>query len=150
MSYQGRLTPQYPTFCVRWLTVLLLFTLMVNARAQVTAIRAGRLVDPATGAVRQNQVLLIEGGKIKEVGANVPIPPGASVVDLSHETLLPGLFDCHTHLCLTMMMPRGPSDREFYEALLLTITANSTAYRALQGVPMPGRCWMRASRPCGT
>jgi imidazolonepropionase-like amidohydrolase len=113
--------------------MLLLVLLKINALAQVTAIRAGRLVDTATGTVRQNQILLIEGGKIKQVGSDLPIPPGATIADLSRETVLPGLFDCHTHLCLTMAPPRGPSDREFYEALLMTITTNSTAYRALQG-----------------
>jgi imidazolonepropionase-like amidohydrolase len=117
---------------VCWLVVWFLM-LTTSALAQVTAIRAGRLIDPATGATRQNQVLLVEGGRIKEVGADLPIPPGASFVDLSRETVLPGLFDCHTHLCLTMIPPRGSSDRDFYEALLLTITENSTAYRALQG-----------------
>jgi len=131
VSCRCRLNPPQAAFIVYWLTALLM--LAASALAQVTAIRAGRLIDPATGTVRQNQVLLIEAGKIKQVGADLPIPTGASVVDLSHETVLPGLFDCHTHLCLTMAPPRGPSDREFYEALLMTITTNSTAYRALQG-----------------
>ncbi|MBK5296211.1 MAG: hypothetical protein JJE40_03570, partial [Vicinamibacteria bacterium] len=36
--------------------------------AQVTAIRAGNLVDPATGTVARNQIVLVEGGKILEVG----------------------------------------------------------------------------------
>jgi imidazolonepropionase-like amidohydrolase len=132
MSRQRHLNSSRPTFYVCWLVALLL-TLTANALAQITAVRAGRLIDPATGAIQQNQVLLIEGGKIKEVGANLAIPPGASVVDLSRETVLPGLFDCHTHLCLTMIPPRGPSDREFYEALQATITTKSTAKRALEG-----------------
>src|SRR5512143_3434548 len=133
MLHQSRLYASRPTLKACWLSLLLLLTLTANAFAQVTAVRAGRLVDPATGTIRQNQVLLIEGDRIKEIGADLAIPPGASVVDLSRETVLPGLFDCHTHLCLTMMLPRGPSDRDFYEALLMTITTNSTAYRALQG-----------------
>ena len=115
--------------------LLLLWLLVCTSCAwsQVTAIRAGAVVDPESGEVRRNQVILIEGGKIKAIGGDVAIPAGASIRDLSRETVLPGLFDCHTHLCLTMVKPRGPSDREFYAALLETITTNSTAYRALQG-----------------
>ncbi len=133
MSYSRHLNSARPTFYGYWLAALLFLTLTVNASAQITVIRAGRLIDPATGAIRQNQVLVIEKDKIKAVGPDAAIPPGATVIDLSRETVLPGLFDCHTHLCLNMTLPQGPTDREFYEALLLTITTNSTAYRALQG-----------------
>jgi imidazolonepropionase-like amidohydrolase len=66
--------------------------------AQVTAIQARRLIDTETGAVRTNQIILIEGNKIIAVGADAAIPPGAKVIDLSGATVLPGLIDCHTHL----------------------------------------------------
>lgn len=70
----------------------------VAAPAQVTAIQAGRLIDTETGTVRTKQIILIEGNKITAVGADVAIPPGAKVIDLSGATVLPGLIDCHTHL----------------------------------------------------
>ncbi|MGH9603002.1 MAG: amidohydrolase family protein, partial [Terriglobales bacterium] len=66
--------------------------------AQVTAIKAGRLIDVEAAAVRTNQVILIEGERIKAVGGDVQIPTGAKVIDLSHSTVLPGLIDCHTHV----------------------------------------------------
>jgi imidazolonepropionase-like amidohydrolase len=72
------------------------------ARAQVTAIKAGKLIAPETGRTTTNQVILIEGEKIKAIGAELPIPQGANVIDLSNATLLPGLFDAHTHLCSNM------------------------------------------------
>ena len=74
----------------------------VAIRAQVTAIKAGKLVVPETGTTATNQVILIEGEKIKAIGANLPIPEGANVIDLSNATVLPGLFDAHTHLCSNM------------------------------------------------
>jgi imidazolonepropionase-like amidohydrolase len=40
----------------------------------------------------------IDGGKIVAVGQDRP-PPGAAVVELGDATLLPGLVDCHQHLC---------------------------------------------------
>jgi len=68
--------------------------------AKVVAVKAGRLIDVNAAVVRTDQVILIEGERIKAVGpaASTPIPAGARVIDLSDKTVLPGLIDTHTHL----------------------------------------------------
>jgi len=71
---------------------------LVPATAQVTAIRAGKLIDPDSGAILTNQTILIRENKIEAVGNNVTIPSDAKVIDLTGMTVLPGLIDCHTHL----------------------------------------------------
>jgi imidazolonepropionase-like amidohydrolase len=68
------------------------------AWAQVTAIKAGRLIDVDGGTVRADQVILIRGGRITAVGKALAIPADARVIDLSGMTVLPGLIDCHTHV----------------------------------------------------
>ena len=70
------------------------------ANGQVTAIRAGRLFDPKSGANLTNQVVLISGDRITDVGpANrVQVPAGAKVIDMSQATVLPGLVDGHSHI----------------------------------------------------
>src|SRR5438045_522079 len=60
---------------------------------KLTAIRAGRLIDPETGSAAANQIILVEGDHITNVGANLPIPQGAEVVDLTGLTVLPGFVD---------------------------------------------------------
>ena len=62
------------------------------------AIRAGRLVDPDSGTVLSDQIILIHDSKIEKIGKGLAIPSNAVVVDLSKMTVLPGLIDCHTHL----------------------------------------------------
>lgn len=76
----------------------LLASLAAGAAAQTTAILAGNLVDPETGTAKPNQTILVEGGRIKAIGSGIEIPSGATRIDLSRESVLPGLFDAHTHL----------------------------------------------------
>ena len=70
------------------------------AGPQAIAVRAGHLFDSKTGTLLSNQVVLIQGDRITAVGpaAQTPIPAGARIVDLSRQTVLPGLIDLHTHM----------------------------------------------------
>ena len=67
-------------------------------RNQQIAIRAGRLFDARTGTLLTNQIVLIRGDRIAEVGASVQIPREARVIDLSAATVLPGMIDTHVHV----------------------------------------------------
>jgi len=67
---------------------------------QVVAIRADRLIDPATGRVTSKQTIIIEGGRISAVGAGVQPPAEAIVYDLTGLTVIPGFIDAHVHLTI--------------------------------------------------
>jgi imidazolonepropionase-like amidohydrolase len=82
--------------------LVVLFLTVVSSlygQTNVTAIRAGTLIDPETGEAAKDQIILIEGGSISEIGPEVSIPTDAKLIDLTTQVVLPGLVDAHTHLC---------------------------------------------------
>lgn len=67
-------------------------------RDQVIAIRAGRLFDSRSGMMLSNQVVIVRGDRIADVGSGLAIPAGASAIDLSNATVMPGMIDAHVHI----------------------------------------------------
>jgi imidazolonepropionase-like amidohydrolase len=82
------------------LTVAAACAFAADGPHQITAIKAGKLIDVEAARVLNDQVILIDGERISAVGpaASTPIPVGAQVIDLSQSMVLPGLIDAHTHL----------------------------------------------------
>ncbi len=105
--------------------VLVIFFISSSAWAQVVAVRAGHLIDPATGHVATDQLILVENDKIKSVGTSSSLPADTPVVDLSREWVLPGLMDAHTHLTLTEII--GAPFESFY-------LRESTTLRGFRGL----------------
>src|ERR1043165_74453 len=109
-----------------------------------TLVKAGRLLDPHSGNVLSPAAVLIEHGKIKEVGPPPQVQSHASrdikTIDLGSATLLPGLIDSHTHLFLDIIAPsKAEIDRHsngfFAPGLWLAIVESPTK-RALLGAQM--------------
>jgi imidazolonepropionase-like amidohydrolase len=119
-----------PSTVARAVTLLAALSLHLAAQdtTRITAIKAGRLIDPETGSAVANQVILVQRGRFTAVGANVAIPAGADVIDLSALTVLPGLVDSHNHLALTY---KEVPERNIY---YLTYVLDPTALRAIQAV----------------
>jgi imidazolonepropionase-like amidohydrolase len=109
----------------RFLVVMLILVAVAASAADppnVTAIRAGRLLDVANEKVLENVVIVVEGDRIKEIGTTVP--SGATVIDLSNHTVMPGLIDGHTHVLL-----QGDATSVEYDEQIL---GESLPYRALR------------------
>ena len=103
----------------------------------VSVIRAGTLIDGKSQQVRRDQVIVIRGNKIESVSdaASAKIPAGAAVIDLSQQTVLPGLIDSHTHIFLQGEDPaQGGYDANILTAPLALRAARATvaARRALE------------------
>jgi imidazolonepropionase-like amidohydrolase len=109
---------------------------MQPSPAQGVAVRAGRMFDPKSGTNLTNQVILIQGDRIVDVGAadRVRIPPGAKIVDLSRATVLPGLIDRHVHL----IQDQFPNDsRAVLSGLNYSLKDLNAGFTTLQDMGSP-------------
>ena len=97
------------------------------------AVRAGRLFDSTSGQMLAKQVVLLQGERITDVGseAQIKIPAGAQVIDLSQATVLPGLIDAHTHM---------------FNNRTATMTAERSMLIAIQNVQADLRAGFTAAR----
>jgi imidazolonepropionase-like amidohydrolase len=122
------------------LAVLCAFGLISYSIGQtqpVTVIRAGTLIDGKSDTPRHDQVITIRGNRIESVAdaANAKTPAGATVIDLSKATVLPGLIDSHTHIFLQGEDPaQGGYDANILKYPLAFRAARATvsARRALE------------------
>ncbi|MGZ5024855.1 MAG: amidohydrolase family protein, partial [Chthoniobacterales bacterium] len=80
------------------LAIALAFQIPSGLADNIIVLKAARMFDGKSNALVQNGVVIVQGGKIVDAGANVAIPQGAEVIDLGDATLSPGFIDSHTHL----------------------------------------------------
>ena len=121
--------------CVLALALAVLVSLPATGQAApgsdaVTVIRAGTLIDGKSATPRRDQVIVVRGNRIEAVGdaASTKIPEGATVIDLSRATVLPGLIDSHTHIFLQGEDPaEGGYDAQLLMQPLAFRAARATA-----------------------
>lgn len=113
---------------MRALSLLLLVFLVSPVFAQSTYIRTGGVIDVEAGTLLSNQILHVEGERIAAMGSDLSIPLGATVIDLSDQIVMPGLFEVHTHVALSTQQGRD------FGRFFFTNMIETTAYRAIQGV----------------
>jgi hypothetical protein len=101
------------------------------------AIKAGRLVEGTTAPAIENAVIIVNGDRIEAVGpaANVQIPADARVIDLSADTVLPGLINGHDHPTVRAFVGTEV-DRQGRNSLIMQLNqmAEPPAIQAARGV----------------
>ena len=111
---------------------------------RLKAVIGGNLIDGTGMASIEDAVVIIEGGRISSVGRvdATTIPTEAEVIDVAGKTVMPGLINCHTHLCLDGSPDPGAAlqQRSTTENVLLaakhaeaTLRAGITTMRDLGG-----------------
>src|SRR3989441_3084525 len=84
-------------FLITLAAVVLPLRTETQSQPAVTAIRGATILTVTKGTI-ENGTIVLRNGKIAAVGANVPIPSGADVVDATGRFVSPGIIDCHSHI----------------------------------------------------
>ena len=90
----------FPVF-LRFSLIIVAAAILANAAPtpeKVIVLKAARLFDGKSKTLANNGVVVVQGDKIVDAGANLPIPPNAQIIDLGDATLSPGFMDAHTHV----------------------------------------------------
>jgi imidazolonepropionase-like amidohydrolase len=72
----------------------------LRVNAPVVALEHGRVIDGRGAAPTEDQTIIVEGGLIRTLGsaASTPVPVGATALDLTGYTVIPGLVGMHDHM----------------------------------------------------
>ena len=85
----------------RWLVLAVALAGMQGHQAQASdalLVRAGHVIDVESGKVLDNQLILIEKGRITSIGPTTDVTANTPQLDWSDYTVVPGLMDMHTHV----------------------------------------------------
>jgi imidazolonepropionase-like amidohydrolase len=83
-----------------------------SAQGNVTAILGVMLIDGTGRAPVPGATVVIEGNRIRDAGAGVPVPAGARTIDGAGKFLIPGMIDAHVHVRGGRGSGQSPSDQE--------------------------------------
>src|SRR5215510_6793407 len=92
------------------------------AHAQTTALTHATLIDGTGAAPQRDVTIVLENGRIREMGPGLATPPNASVIDLTGKFVVPGIINGHGHVGPP---PRDPQLRQY---ALYGVTTTTSMY----------------------
>lgn len=93
-----------------------------------TLIYAGRVFDSEAGQMLGPRLILVQDGRIAEIGSALAVPPGTRRLDLRDYTVLPGLIEAHAHLLM-----EHPGDEHNTLTVTKAVAIEGEPLRALRG-----------------
>src|SRR5438093_1324239 len=91
-----------------------------SAAAQVTVLRGATLIDGSGAAPQSNVTIVIENGRLRDIGTGVAAPAGATVIDLAGKFVVPGIINGHGHV------GPAPRDRQLRQYALYGVTTTTS------------------------
>jgi imidazolonepropionase-like amidohydrolase len=135
---------------------------LAQTRAADTVVAiTGATILTVTQGTLPNATIVLRGGKIAAVGANVSIPAGADVVDAAGKFVSPGIVDCHSHIAADSINEGGttvssmtgiedvldPADEDIYRDLAGGLTVANVLHGSAN--PIGGKNQVIKRRRCG-
>jgi imidazolonepropionase-like amidohydrolase len=96
---------------MRTIPILLAFSMASPTLAKDIVVHAGSLLDGVSATPRHEISIVIKDDKIADIQVGYVTPAGAEIVDLSHDTVMPGFIDCHIHI--SQRSPGGENEVEY-------------------------------------
>jgi imidazolonepropionase-like amidohydrolase len=91
-----------------------------SAAAQVTVLKGATLIDGSGAAPQSNVTIVMENGRLRDIGTGVSVPAGATVIDLAGKFVVPGIINGHGHV------GPAPRDRQLRQYALYGITTTTS------------------------
>ena len=82
------------------IVIILVLSLVAPANAWMLAVKGGKIFTMADGIINDG-IIIIENNRIADVGKDIAIPAGATVIDATGKIVTPGLFDAYNQIGLT-------------------------------------------------
>jgi len=91
-----------------------------SAAAQVTVLKGATLIDGSGAAPQSNVTIVMENGRIRDLGPGVTAPAGATIIDLTGKFVVPGIINGHGHV------GPAPRDRQLRQYALYGVTTTTS------------------------